>query len=250
MSAVTTFENGFPCWVDVTVATSEQYDQLKIFYSSLFGWKFDGGSEDSNHYSIAHHNEQPVMAISVSPDATGEWLLYFSTDNLEKSIERAVEAGGTVMMEPMPVMDIGRMALIMDTGGVVYGIWKPITFHGFGVMFEENAPSWFDQKSTQWDVATEYYCKTLEVDSMTPEPRGSIFHRGESWIASTSIDDCVDVPAHWTPVIMVASLAQSRDTAKKLGAKIVVEEQNAPGCILSVIRNPVTHTDITIMQGL
>ena len=45
-------------------------------------------------------------------------------------------------VEPMDVMEIGRMAFFVDPGGAVFGVWQPKTFDGADLVNEPNSLCW------------------------------------------------------------------------------------------------------------
>ena len=57
------------------------------------------------------------------------WSTYVSVADADETAAKVKAAGGTVVVEPMDVMDIGRMAFFADPTGAVFGIWQPKTLH-------------------------------------------------------------------------------------------------------------------------
>lgn len=45
-------------------------------------------------------------------------------------------------MEPMDVMEIGRMAFFADPGGAVFGVWQPKSFAGADLVNVPNSLCW------------------------------------------------------------------------------------------------------------
>ncbi len=58
------------------------------------------------------------------------WSSYVTVDDADATAAKVREAGGTVIAEPMDVMDLGRMAIFMDPTGAAFGIWQPATMKG------------------------------------------------------------------------------------------------------------------------
>ncbi len=247
MSDTEGFVSGLPCWIDTSVETSELRQGLIDFYGSLMGWTFDVGPENTGFYSMGNHDGKPVLGIGQQGGGAGHWVVYFSTDDIAASAALATVLGGQVFAGPMQVMDIGHLALVMDPAGAVHGLWQPLNFAGFGVIHEPNAPGWFDHYSEQPEAAATYYSGLLGHPVMAQEPGMRILHRGDQWFASISEGDCSVVPPHWTPIFVVASLAETRARAQQLGAEIVVEEMPVPGSALSVLRDPVVGAHFTVM---
>lgn len=157
MPTITEHADGMPCWIDASVSTSAEREGLIQFYSSLFGWTFDVDAPETGYYSIARHDGKAVLGIGEQPDGRGTWVTYFSTSDIEGTAERVKANGGQVFFPPMQVMDVGWMALAMDPTGAVHGLWQPISFSGFEVVYEPNAPGWFDHISEDMKSAGKYY---------------------------------------------------------------------------------------------
>ena len=67
------------------------------------------------------------------------------------------EAGGAVMVEPMDVMDLGRMAIFADPTGAVLGVWQPGTFIGAEIVNEPGALSWNEVNTRDPGAAKVFY---------------------------------------------------------------------------------------------
>ena len=52
------------------------------------------------------------------------WATYFSVDDVDARIAKCKEMGATVLVEPMDVPTIGRMALISDPQGAAIWLFK------------------------------------------------------------------------------------------------------------------------------
>ncbi len=67
------------------------------------------------------------------------------------------EAGGSVIAEPMDVIDLGTMAVFADPSGAVFGVWQPGTFPGAGLVNEPGALSWNELNTRDVAGAKEFY---------------------------------------------------------------------------------------------
>jgi predicted enzyme related to lactoylglutathione lyase len=52
------------------------------------------------------------------------WLTYFAVDDLDASVAKVTELGGSVMMPSMEVEGVGRFAVVADNHGAVFAIIK------------------------------------------------------------------------------------------------------------------------------
>ena len=80
--------------------------------------------------------KQPEMGEM--PDV---WSIYLSVEDAD-AVAAAVPAnGGEVLMAPMDVVDLGRMAVFTDAGGAAIGARQPKEFKSFQLAFEDDTPA-------------------------------------------------------------------------------------------------------------
>src|SRR4051794_23126793 len=112
-------------WADL--GTSDA-DGAKAFYGGLLGWEFeDMPIPDSPPYSMATIGGRTVAAVYGKRDdaAPSAWLSYVTVEDADAAAARAGELGGTVISEPLDVMEAGRMAVLQDPTGAVLAVWQP-----------------------------------------------------------------------------------------------------------------------------
>jgi uncharacterized protein len=96
-------------------------DATRAFYGPLFDWQF--GDSGAQGYA------------SVEQDAGGLWdtkgigggtwaIFYVQVDDVQATVDRAVELGATVAMPPVDNGQI-EFAHILDPQGNRIGVWKP-----------------------------------------------------------------------------------------------------------------------------
>ncbi len=52
------------------------------------------------------------------------WLVYFAVDDADAAVEAATKAGGSAMMGPMDIPQVGRIAVLADGQGAVFAVIK------------------------------------------------------------------------------------------------------------------------------
>ena len=248
MTTLTSFDEGMPCWVDIVVSNEEQHHDKRAFLTALFDWTWDLGTPEMGHYSTALSNGRAVMGLSVGEGMNGAATTYFSTNDLESAVARASKLGANVMMPVTQIMDIGTMALLVDPFGVTYGLWQPGVFSGFGVMYEENAPGWFDHASLDPEGASEFYASLSGHDVTSPGPDMRVLQKGEQWYASLTQLPSGESP-QWKPIYIVDSLERIREVVPRHGGTILVEEMPVPGSALCIFSEPVNGTVMSVMRG-
>lgn len=99
---------------DLTVARTEQ---VRDFYEQVVGWKHTGLSMGSyDDYVMAGADGEPVAGIC-HPEGENAalppvWLVYFSVENLQASLEACRKLGGRVHYEPKAPVGSNSYAVI------------------------------------------------------------------------------------------------------------------------------------------
>ncbi|MBI1334791.1 MAG: VOC family protein [Armatimonadetes bacterium] len=91
------------------------------FYSSLFDWNL---SSTPTGAMIDTGEGIPGQITSLGHEPHQYTTFYVQVDDVEASIEKAKELGGTLIVGPVPI-PMGTFAWISDPGGNVIGLWKP-----------------------------------------------------------------------------------------------------------------------------
>ena len=55
------------------------------------------------------------------------WGIYITVDNIEDTVKKAKESGGTILVEPKDIPQIGKFAIIQDPQGAWFA---PIEYKG------------------------------------------------------------------------------------------------------------------------
>jgi uncharacterized protein len=102
-------------------------EAAKDFYERLFGWSYDGlPMPNGETYWFVKAEGMPSMAINrkAMSEAPTSWLGYVSVDSVRASIDRARGLGAQVVLDYMPVGDMGAMAVLLDPTGAPVALWE------------------------------------------------------------------------------------------------------------------------------
>jgi predicted enzyme related to lactoylglutathione lyase len=171
------------------------------------------------------------------PDTPGPdvWSVSLASADARETVERAVANGGTVYVEPMPVGDLGIMAVIADLGGAAIGIWQPGRHQGFGIVGETGAPSWCELFTRDYDATVAFYRVVFgwetRAEGDSPEFRYTTYTRGDDQYAgimdaSSFLPD--EIPAHWSVYFGVDSTDDALTRTRELGGNIVQPAEDTP----------------------
>jgi uncharacterized protein len=97
------------------------------FYGTLFGWKVETSDMGSGPYHVVKIGDTSVGGIMGKPPGTpagmpSMWGCYVTVNNVEEALAKVKSLGGTVLMEPMDVKGVGRMAVIQDPQGAALSV--------------------------------------------------------------------------------------------------------------------------------
>ncbi len=106
---------------------STDIEKAKAFYTDVIGWTtepMDMG--EGGIYTVLKIGDMPVGGMMAMPEAAAgapsHWMLYVTVDDVDKRLEQATAAGGTITMPPMDVPGVGRMASFTDPTGAEISI--------------------------------------------------------------------------------------------------------------------------------
>lgn len=117
---------GSVCWLDLGVADVEA---VVAFYGELLGWAV--APPDPTGYRLAGLPGGLVAAFGPAEDPGDPyWTVYVGTADLEASVRAYVAAGGTVVVPPEAVGEVGASAVVRDPAGLPLSFWQPGTHLG------------------------------------------------------------------------------------------------------------------------
>jgi predicted enzyme related to lactoylglutathione lyase len=226
MSERTSYEPGTPSWVDLSTPDPAA---AKRFYGALFGWEAQeaGPPEETGGYAMFTLRGKLIAGVSPLMDENqpAVWSTYISTDDADAVVARANDAGGQAIVEPMDVMDAGRMAFVMHPAGGAIGVWQPARHRGAELVNEPGALTWSQLHTRDPEGAAGFLG---EVFGWTREDFGGmpVFNLGERGIASMmdmppGTPD--QVPAYWMTIFATADTDATAAKAAELGGQVLAE---------------------------
>jgi uncharacterized protein len=224
MSERSSYAPGTPCWVDLG---SPDLDASIEFYGSLFGWDVpaSANSEATGGYRQAMKAGKPVCGMMplMQEGQPPAWTSYISVADAASTAAAVAEAGGSVIAEPMEVLDLGTMAVFADPAGAVFGIWQPNTFDGAGVVNEPGALSWNELNTRDSEAAKAFYSDVFGWTFEEKEyERGAytIISNDDEGIGGVSDRVPAEAPAHWLVYFAVEDLDATLEAARERGGEV------------------------------
>lgn len=240
MARPTSHEKGAPCWIDLSTSDPQR---AREFYTALFGWTAEEPEEQFGGYCNFRKEGLRIagcmgrMPGQEGPDA---WMVHLSTPDARKTLEEAKAHGGTVAVEAMDVADLGTMSVIIDPTGAPVGAWQPGSHQGFGAVYEDDAPAWFELHTTDYAGAIAFYrdvfgWKTVTA-SDTEQLRYTLLQPGDTQLAG--LMDEGSRPSHWIVYFGVADADATVARIKELGGGVVMEPEDTPYGRLAAVTDP------------
>jgi hypothetical protein len=247
MGERTGFPEGTPSWVDLMTSDPEG---ARAFYGGLFGWEMDVSPDpNTGNYTTALLRGKRVAGLGGQPNPDGVptvWSTYFAVDDADKTAAKIREHGGTFLMEPMSVLDSGRMAVAVDPTGAAFGLWQAGTHTGAELVNEPGTQVWNELATRDLDAATAFYSSvfgltTEELDSGEGSMRYRTLHvNGKVVGGSLQMDEAwgPEFPGHWMTYFGVDDTDAAVATAQELGGQVRVPATDSPHGRFSVLTDP------------
>ena len=252
MSTREGYRPGVPCWV-----ATVQFDAERAvkFYGELFGWEATNlmPPEAEAKYFLCTLGDRRVAAIvsthGAPPPPTALWGTYIWVDDADRTAADVVAAGGVVIGQPFDSPGDGRMAVLADPWGAVFGVWQPRSHRGAQVVNEPGAWAMSALMTPDPTGATAFYgslfgWEPMEFGPVTlyrlpgyvggepeqPVPRDVI-------AAMAPLNGSGALP-HWAVDFWVSDAAATTEKAAALGGSVVVPLHEDSGFHRAVIADP------------
>jgi len=232
------FPPGTPSWVDLA---SPDTDASAAFYRELLGWEATepGPVEETGGYRMFQRDGKSVAGVMrhMQEGQPTAWMTYISVADADETAQRVRDAGGSAIVEPMDVMDIGRMAVFADPTGAVFGVWQPKTFAGADLVNEPGSLAWNEVLTRDAETDRRFYTSVFDwtpgrpsfegapesytVWELNGRPVGGMMQMSDEWFPP-------EIPPHWGVVFAVADCDATVAKARELGATVTNGPMDMP----------------------
>jgi predicted enzyme related to lactoylglutathione lyase len=228
---------GTPSWVELS---SPDTDASAAFYRDVIGWSTtEPGPAETGGYRMFQQGDQNVGGLMghMQDGQPTAWSTYVSVADADEAAEKVKAAGGSVMLEPMDVMDIGRMAFFADPSGAVFGVWQPKSFAGADLVNEPGSLCWNEVLTRDAEANQAFYPAVFGWVATRPSFAGAPENYTVWQLAGKPVggmmqmtdgDVPADVPPHWSVCFAVADCDATVAKARELGASLTVEPVDMP----------------------
>jgi predicted enzyme related to lactoylglutathione lyase len=228
--------------------------EAKRFYGGLFGWDFDDVPvPDSEPYTVARIEGDSIAGLASMPEQQRDsgvppyWFSYITVASADETAGRVGELGGNVHAEPFDVMDQGRMAVIADPTGAMFGIWEPRAGIGAERVNDPGSLTWNDLATSDVDAASPFYSELFgweieEIDTGAGPRYWTIGHGGGASGRNGGMRELgpaeQGVPPNWMPYFATPSVDDALAKAEELGGGTLMPGTEVPTGKFAAVRDP------------
>ncbi|KXB56211.1 glyoxalase family protein [Corynebacterium sp. CMW7794] len=233
-------EVGMPYWIDLTTADTRKSAR---FYEEVLGWEVSlagSGNLDARGYRMARIQGLPIAGMIPQPEEGSmpdTWVTYFLSRNIDEDLAKVEKLGGRVLVPAQPV-ELGHMALAVDTAGGMFGLIQPGGADQFVAGGEPGTPVWHELTATaNFQQALDFYGELFDWEIRTqtgPEMDGIVYATAEEdgapfagfWNAQGQFPP--QVPSFWQTYLGVRDVEAAAKKAVELGGEIIREPWDSP----------------------
>jgi predicted enzyme related to lactoylglutathione lyase len=216
-------------WADLF---STDMAAARDFYTALFGWEWHTVSTEPRPYAMFYKDGVAVggLANRESPkegQAHGTWVHYASVPDVATTEAAFVERGGKALLPRRSMPDRGDFAILADPDGAIVGAMRSSSGDPEDYQAAIGEFMWFELFTRDLLPSAEFYQTMFGYDIYQREDTPEIvdYLLSSDGYARAGIGalpkDSDSVPT-WLGYIRVEDVAQTVDTAIKLGGKVLL----------------------------
>jgi predicted enzyme related to lactoylglutathione lyase len=168
------------------------------------------------------------LGPKMNPDMPTVWLTYIDVDSADETVAKVTAGGGTALLPPMDVLDVGRMALVADPFGAVLGLWQPGTHPGAQLANEQGTFCWNELITTDPEASKPFYKAVFGWDAVDQGPAGPAPAYTEWKLGDRSVGGMMaktdempaEMPPSWGVYFAVADTDDAVAKVQKLGGAV------------------------------
>lgn len=232
---------GGPCWTELG---TNDLEGAKRFYTDLFGWRPETDPrQEAGGYTVAHMGDAAVAALTplYQESQPVAWNVSFAVTDADTAARKVEEAGGTVVLGPMDVFDVGRFAVALDPTGAAFQLWQARAFPGAGLFNAPGSLGWVELATRDTDRARDFYTTVFGWTVNASEWYTQWGIGGEDFGGMADMGDRFppEVPPHWIPYFAVADVDATAQVTVAAGGSVQVEPLSMGNVRrLAVLRDP------------
>ncbi|MFI9270836.1 VOC family protein [Kitasatospora sp. NPDC052896] len=238
-----------PSWVSLS---GHDIAALQAFYGPLLGWRFRPGPGGVGPHALATVGGRLVagiVQIAARFELPVAWTTYFGTEDADRTAALVRDSGGTIAVGPLDLPGAGRVALVADPEGAVFGLWqgragrpRPLRRPG--------APVWAELRARDAFQAAVFYGQVFEWDRRD-QTRYEVRYENDRVVlridgrstaaicggATGAADEPLKWP-HWHIYFAVTDADETTRLAVELGGEVAVAPEDSPYGRIASLHDP------------
>ena len=223
-------------WYDLLTTEPEA---AIAFYGEVVGWKTQRWEE--GQYTMWVSGQGPLGGTMPLPEpakkmgAPPHWMAHVEVADVDRTVARVRELGGSVHVEPQDIPTIGRFSVIADPQGATLSVFKPATAMAPHDTSKPGEFCWHELFTTDQGAAFAFYkeifgWERLHDHDMGPMGVYLIYGRnGQQLGGIMTKPKEMQMPSAFMYYVQVADLDGALDRAKRMGAKVLNGPMEVPG---------------------
>jgi len=203
---------------------------VKPFYAALFGWEYVESTAMGRPYALIKSGGQLIGGITkaerqVAQQPSSQWLSYLSVPDVDRAADRTRVAGGSVLLAPVDLPRIGRVAVVTDPQGAPLGLLRA----SFGDPADTPDPVlhrflWTEELASDPVAAAKFYAELVGYEVLNQDQGDKPFRvlkLGRERAGIMRMPFAGRQPT-WLVSVMVADPAASAQRAAQLGGRVLL----------------------------
>lgn len=250
--------SGMFSWVDLM---SSDAARAREFYGAVFGWTAqEVPMPEGPSYTMFMHGEDAIAGLGQMSDEMTDsgmpsvWCSYIEVADVEESVRKAADLGGTIDVPPMAAGDFGRFAIIQDPTGASVGLWQTAGGPQPGTFNEAGALTWNELVTRDGSAARTFYSGLLgwEWDKMEM-PQGAYWvimngDRSNGGVMTMTDEWPDEAPAHWMVYIGSDDVDATVELVTTNGGSVQMPPMDIPVGRFAVVADPM-GAHFTVFKG-
>jgi hypothetical protein len=201
----------------------------EAFYTDVVGWSRQDFPMGHATYRMIVAGGVPIGGIVPMDAAAGirpHWVASVTVDNVEEALQRAIDAGGRKLSDPMDVPDVGRMVGMADPQGAIIQAYAATTKVELPDNHTQGAISWDELITRNPDGARDFYTRVFGWKTRQDQYDWggyTVFTSDDGDHAGMLDRPSAEAPPEWIPYVTVADVDDAVARAQKGGGKVHME---------------------------
>lgn len=254
MTEIDRFAPNTPIWIDVA---SPDLEATVAFYTGLFGWDAswaplaeepaDGETAGAGYSQFTLRGRNVAGAGPAWPGLPTSWTTYIGVKDLDETLRLVEAAGGQLLIEPVDVVEAGRLAVVADAHGISIALWQPLTDgtdDGLGLAGEPGSLCWTELATPDVSQAKDFYQQVFGWDTELPATTGIPYtqwsRNGQPFGGMLQLTQEVpEIQPGWTVYFAVDDCDRTVAEVERLGGQVQIPPTDIDPGRFAVVTDPV-----------